>query len=145
MSKRAAGKTQLLLQPKVKVLETNFADMKAGQRMVVPTPDLIRNVIEGVPQGQQLSLPALRNLLASRAGTEVACPVTTSLFLRKLVEAEWSKLQTLPAEERDASLKSLLPFWRAIHPKMPLYKKLDPAIQSFVLAQRESEGISISS
>ncbi len=81
MSKRAAGKTQLLLQPKVKVLETNFADMKAGQRMVVPTPDLIRNVIEGVPQGQQLSLPALRNLLASRAGTEVACPVTTSLFL----------------------------------------------------------------
>jgi hypothetical protein len=142
MSKRAVKKSQPSAEPKVKVLETNFADMKAGQTMLVPTPELIRSVIEGMSLGEQLSLSCLREVLAARASTQVACPVTTSISLRKLIVAEWSKHQTLPNGKPVISLNAMLPFWRVVNPSMSLYKKLDPAIQSFVLAQREHEGIS---
>jgi hypothetical protein len=142
MSKQAVDKTQLLSEPKVKVLETNFADMKAGQTMVVPTPELIRSVIEDTSEGQQLSLSALREVLAARTSAEVACPVTTSIFLRKLIVMEWAQRQKLPTGELENSQRTTLPFWRVVNPTMPLHKKLDPAIQSFILAQREHEGIS---
>lgn len=142
MKKRAVKKAPTSSDPKVKVLETNFADMKAGQTMVVPTPELIRSVIEGTSEGEHLSLPALRELLSARTTADVACPVTTSIFLRKLIMPEWSKFQMLPTGEPDTSLKAMLPFWRVVNPTMPLYKKLDPAIQLFVLSKREHEGIS---
>jgi hypothetical protein len=142
MKKRAVKKAPTSSDPKVKVLETNFADMKAGQTMVVPTPELIRSVIEGTSEGEHLSLPALRELLSARTTADVACPVTTSIFLRKLIMTEWSKFQMLPTGEPDTSLKAMLPFWRVVNPTMPLYKKLDPAIQLFVLSKREHEGIS---
>jgi hypothetical protein len=142
MSKRAVNKAQPPSEPKVKVLETNFADMKAGQTMVVPTPELVRSVIEATSEGMPFSLSDLRQELAARASAEVACPVTTSIFLRKLIVTEWSKHQTLLSGDPDISLKAMFPFWRVVDPKMPLYKKLDPAIQSFVLTQRDRENIS---
>lgn len=142
MSKRAVDKAHFSSQPKVKVLETNFADMQAGQTMVVPTPELIRSVIEGTSKGEQFALTSLRQALAARVSAEVACPVTTSIFLRKLIVTEWSQKQALPTGEPENSLKPMLPFWRVVNPTMPLYKKLDSAIQSFILAQRQQEGIS---
>lgn len=142
MKKRAVKKSPTSSDPKVKVLETNFADMKAGQTMVIPTPELIRSVIEGTSEGEHLSLPALRKLLAARTSADVACPVTTGIFLRKLIMTEWSKHKMLPTGKPDTSLKAMLPFWRVVNPTMPLYKKLDPAIQLFVLSKREHEGIS---
>ncbi len=142
MKKRTVKKSPTSSDPKVKVLETNFADMKAGQTMVVPTPELIRSVIEGTSEGEQLSLSALRKALAARTTADVACPVTTSIFLRKLIMSEWSKHQVLLTGEPDISLNAMLPFWRVVNPAMPLYKKLDPAIQVFVLSKREHEGIS---
>jgi hypothetical protein len=116
--------------------------MKAGQTMVVPTPELIRSVIEGMSEGEQLSFAAFRGLLAVRSTADVACPVTTSIFLRKLIIAEWSKQQGLPTGDPDNSPSEILPFWRVVSPAMPLYKKLDPAIQLFVLSKRKYEGIS---
>lgn len=87
-------------------------------------------------------VPALRELLAARTTADVACPVTTSIFLRKLIMTEWSKHKMLPTGEPDNSLKAMLPFWRVVNPTMALYKKLDPAIQLFVLSKHEHEGIS---
>ena len=141
MSKRAVDKAQPLSEPKVKVLETNFADMKAEQTMVVPTPELIRSIIEATSEGEQLSLTDLRQVLAARTSADVACPVTTSIFLRKLILMEWSKRHELLNGEPDISPKAILPFWRVVNPMQPLYKKLDPAIQSFILTQRQHEGI----
>lgn len=141
MRKRAIDKAKSLPEPKVKVLETNFADMKAGQTMVVPTPELIQSVIEATSKGKEFSLSDLRQALAEQTSAEVACPVTTSIFLRKLIVSEWSQHQTLPSEQDGSSSKAMFPFWRVINPTMPLYKKLDPAIQSFILAQRKNEGI----
>jgi hypothetical protein len=142
MSKQVLDYAQLLSQPKVKVLETNFADMKAGQTMVVPTTELIRYTIEAMSEGESFSLSDLRQAMATRVTAEVACPVTTSIFLRKLIVTECSQYQPLPTGEPDNSIKAMLPFWRVVNPTMPLFKKLDLAIQSFILAQRKREGIS---
>ena len=141
MRKRAIDKAKSLPEPKVKVLETNFADMKVGQTMVVPTPELIQSVIKAIPKGKELSLSALRQALAELTSAEVACPVTTSIFLRKLIVSEWSQHQTLPNEKDRSSPKAILPFWRVVNPTMPLYKKLEPAIQSFILLQRKIDGL----
>ncbi|MCU0721856.1 MAG: hypothetical protein MUC83_19250 [Pirellula sp.] len=141
MRKRAIDKAKSLPEPKVKVLETNFADMKAGQTMVVPTPELIQSVVEATSKGKELSLSTLRQALAERTSAEVACPVTTSIFLRKLIVSEWAQHQTLSDEKEGSSPKVMFPFWRVVNPTMPLYKKLEPAIQAFIVSQRALEGI----
>ncbi len=141
MSKQAVNKKQAPSTPKLKVLETDFADMRTGQTMVVPTPELIRSVIEETYHGQALTLTSLRQALATRTSAEVACPVTTSIFLRKLITAEWEQQQTSATAGQNKTSVAMLPFWRVVSPSMPLYKKLDPAIQSFLLAQRRQEGI----
>jgi hypothetical protein len=127
--------------PKLKVLETNFADMRTGQLMVIPTSELIREAIEDTSFGQALSLTDLRKALAARTQAEVACPVTTSIFLRKLIQAEWSASQTQSDRARKNSSTTMLPFWRVINQGMPLFKKLEPAVQAFILAQRKDEGL----
>lgn len=119
-------------EPKVKVLETPFADMKVGQRMAIGTPDILRQLIATLPKGRVISLKELRQLLAQHLNAEVACPVTTSMYLRIAVEAAFatSKRQTLAQE---------FPFWRAIEAKSPLFKKLDTMVQDYILKMQTEE------
>ncbi len=51
-------------EPKVKVLKTNFADMRAGQIMAIATPRLIAQVVKTIPKGAEWSLTQLRTKLA---------------------------------------------------------------------------------
>jgi hypothetical protein len=141
MSKRATNKTKVVSEPKLKVLETRFADMQPGQLMVVPTQELIKAVVEGTRKGQTLSIPELRQTLAKRVSADVACPVTTSIYLRKLIESEWSQEHSTPRDTELRSTKGLTPFWRVVAPDMPIYKKLEPSIQAFIVSQRALEGI----
>jgi hypothetical protein len=141
MSKRATNKTKVVSEPKLKVLETRFADMQPGQLMVVPTQELIKTVVEGTRKGQALSMPELRQTLAKRVSADVACPVTTSIYLRKLIESEWSQEHSTPRDTEHRSTKGLTPFWRVVAPGMPIYKKLEPSIQAFIVSQRALEGI----
>ncbi len=115
--------------------------MRIGQKMLIPTPELIRSVIESLQQGTSLSMSELRKALANRASAEVTCPVTTSLYLKKLVLAEWLKHQSSASNQQEESSEKMSPFWRVIDPTMPLFKKLDSVIQEFIMAQRGREGI----
>jgi hypothetical protein len=141
MSKRAVKNTKPVSEPKIKVLETHFADMRPGQLMVIPTPELIKTVIEGTQKGQALSMTNLRQALAKHVSAEVACPVTSSIYLRKLIESEWSQEHSTPRDAEHRSTKGLAPFWRVVAPGMPIYKKLDLSIQAFIESQRALEGI----
>lgn len=125
-------KSEKRYEPKVKLLKTNFGDMQTGQLMAIGTPQLITQLVKLIPKGHDCSLSELRMKLAKHLKADVACPVTTSMYLRIAIEAEVSD-----EKQGDAS-----PFWRVVSPQSPLFRKLPPAIQSKIISRRESEGIS---
>ena len=65
--------------------------MKEGQKMAAGTPSLILELTRGIPRGKTWTLLELRQALAKKLKAHVACPVTTSMFLRIGIENEISK------------------------------------------------------
>lgn len=129
MSLKQNKKTEYV--PKVKILTTNFADMKAGQKMAIGTPSLIANIIKKIPKGTELSLSELRFLIAKKLKAQVACPVTTSMYLRIAVETEYNSKK----------LRYSFPFWRVISPSSKVYQKFNPSLQKLIREKRSNEGL----
>ncbi len=102
----------------VKILDKDFADMKAGSKMYISNPKTIEAYIRKIPKGSSVDLKTLRNDLAIEHMAEVTCPVTTGIFLRIVAEAANEQL------EQGKSIGRITPFWRVVNEKMPLAKKL---------------------
>jgi hypothetical protein len=109
-------------EPKLKVLEVNFADMKVGQKMAIGTPEMILELTRKIPEGEQWTMKDLRIALAKKLKADVACPVTTSMFFRIAIEEVVA----------NGISKDTPPFWRAVEVNTPLFKKLSPASQNLV-------------
>ncbi len=105
-------------QPQVEVSTKDFAGIKAGQRMLIPTPQLIDAYIRQIPKGQRVDMATLRQDLALEHGAEVTCPLTTGIFLRIVAEAAYE------AYENGKPAKAITPFWRVIDEKSTTAKKL---------------------
>jgi len=105
-------------QPKVKKIETDFADIPAGSQMLVATPQLIDEYIRHIPKGKLVDPKTLRKDLALEHHADHTCPVSTGIFLRIVAEANLEKIQ------QGTALKSVTPFWRVIHPDSALAAKL---------------------
>jgi hypothetical protein len=86
-------------------------------RMVIPKPLDVDKLIRQVPKGKLVTGPVLCQELARRSNVEVACPITTGIFVRICSEAS--------EEERHAGKKMVTPYWRvlnsegALNPKFP--------------------------
>jgi hypothetical protein len=119
----------------VKIASKDFADMKAGQSMLLTTPKDVDAYIRKIPPGQSVSMKDLRTALAQSAGAEVACPVVTGIHLRTVAELVTTKLDTgvLPED--------VTPVWRVIEPKAPVIKKLEFG-GAKLMALRKAEGLS---
>jgi hypothetical protein len=103
----------------VKVAPKDFADIKAGQRMLLTTAKDVAAAIKAVPRGRQVDMKSLRATLARKHNAEIACPVVTGIHLRSVAEAV--------GEQLDAGIApaKVVPVWRAIGPKAPIWKKLE--------------------
>ena len=100
----------------IKQLDTNFADMKAGDLMLISTPQKIAEYINSIPKGENRDLSQMRIDLARQAKADITCPVTTGIFTRIIAERSLE----LMAEGKEA----IAPFWKVIDPKSSLAKKL---------------------
>lgn len=100
----------------VKLLDIDFADIKAGETMLISTPEKIAEYISTIPEQENRNLQKLRLDLAKAAGTDKTCPVTTSIFTRVVAERSLE----LMAEGKSP----IAPFWKVIEPDSPLAKKL---------------------
>lgn len=86
-------------------------------RMVIPKPLDVDDLIRHVPKGKLVTGPVLRQELARRSNADVACPITTGIFVRICAEAS--------EEERRAGKKVITPYWRVLNsegglnPKFP--------------------------
>jgi hypothetical protein len=127
-------KLQAAAQPVVKPAPMDFAGMKAGQVMLIPTPRLIDEFVSKLPAGKSMDLKALRLALAKKHRAEVTCPVTTGFHLRVVAEAAYEK------HRLGVSLTDITPFWRVIDAKTPMTKKLACGSE-FVRERRMAEGL----
>ena len=100
----------------IKVLDSNFSDMKVGEKMLIATPKIIDEYINQVPKSYTVDMKTMRKDLALTHQAEVTCPVTTGIFLRVVSEASFEKI--ILGE------KNPTPFWRVVDPKSKLAKKL---------------------
>ncbi len=114
----------------VKILEKDFADMKAGQKMLISSPEEISKYISNIPEGMTITQNEMRLALAEEKGADTTCPVTTGIFLRIAIE---EVLRVFNISE------SPLPFWRVVDEKHPVLKKLGvPASDIIHMRQNES-------
>ena len=99
----------------VKMLEKNFSDMKAGEKMLISSPEVISSYISRIPVGTTITPKEMRHALAKEKGADNTCPVTTGIFLRIAIEEVLGvfKIDDAP-----------IPFWRVIDEKHPILKKL---------------------
>lgn len=121
-------------KPEIETAAKDFAGIRAGQRMLIPTPQLVDAYIRQIPKGQTSDAATLRNDLAMQHGAEVTCPLTTGIFLRIAAEAAYEEFQNGKAVE------NITPFWRVLNEQSPAAKKLTFGID-FLREQRRREGI----
>lgn len=91
----------------------------AGGSMVVSTPAEVNALIRVLKPGEVITLDELRNALARRHNTTVACPVSTAIFVNMSARAaEENRAIGMPDAE-------LTPYWRVLkkggflNPKYP--------------------------
>lgn len=104
--------------PKVVVLEKAFGGAPAGARMVIASPQAVKEELLKIPSGETMTAAEIRQKLAKRFDADFACPITTGIFLRIVSECA---LEELAAGKSDSSVA---PFWRAVEPQSALASKL---------------------
>lgn len=120
--------------PVVEKADKDFAGIKTGQMMLIPTPKIVDAYIRQIPKGRQTDILTLRKDLAAEYHAEVTCPLTTGIFIRIAAEAAYEEF------EKGKPLNKITPFWRVISEKSPAAKKLTFGTK-FLIEQRKNEGI----
>ena len=115
----------------VKTIEKNFADLKAGERILISSPRSIANYVAKIPCGTEKSVKLMRRELAENANADNTCPLTCGIFLRIAIDA---------SIEQSNGAKPDLPFWRVIDRNSSLIKKL-PISEKYLTELRTSEGL----
>ena len=115
----------------VKIIEKNFADLKAGEKMLISSPRSIANYVAKIPYGTEKSVKLMRLELAENDNADNTCPLTCGIFLRIAIEASL---------EQSNGAKPDLPFWRVIDRNSSLIKKL-PISEKYLTELRTSEGL----
>jgi len=122
-------------EPEVIVVDKEFAGIPVGTKMLIATPKVIHNYVQQIPVGKEVDWQTLRKDLAIQFEAETTCPTTTSIFLRIAAEVAIEKYS------KGTPLDQVMPFWRVIHPKLPIAKRLSCGV-SFIKEQRRKENLS---
>ena len=141
MRRHASGKRKSWIDkldaaplPQVKPALMDFAGMKKGEVMLIPSPRLIEAFIRAIPIGSFIDIRQLRRELARQNGAEVTCPITTGFHLRIVAEAAFE------AHGRGEPLEAITPFWRVLDEASPTSKKLTFGLD-FLRDRRREEGL----
>ncbi len=121
-------------QPKLQVLEKSMAGIPVGGILLVPTPQLVKQFIDQIPQGNSVTFAQMRQQIAQIHNGDGSCPLTTSTAARIVAEAAWEEIQAGKDPEQ------VTPFWRAIEPESSVAKKL-ACSSAFIEHMRKLEGI----
>ena len=118
----------------IKILDKNFSDLKAGEKMYISSPEIITKYIEKIPFGVQKSLKEVRLELAKKVKADNTCPVTTGIFLRKSIQMYFEKYK---------KYDKVFPFWRIISEKHPIVKKLNLNVNKITNLRKKEKLINL--
>ncbi len=137
MAKRTwTEKLNAPVKREVKPAPKDFADIKAGQMMLLTTAKDVDAYVRRLPAGTDIGTTALRAGLARKYKADIACPVVTGIHFRTVAEVAGEQLDAgLPAAD-------VAPVWRALPPKSPVWKKLENGADRF-RQLRKAEGLPI--
>ena len=93
---------------RLKRLDKNFAGMKAGQMMLLPSPKLIDEFLKEVAVGTKLDAVLLRKELAKHQKADVTCPIATGFAIKIVAEAAFEKLN------QGTDVSEVTPVWRVL-------------------------------
>ena len=119
-------------QPKMVVLDKDFAGVKKGQKLFVATPKIVDDYIRKIPYGETRTIERMRRELARRRKGDATCPVSSAIFIRISAQSAVDDL------ENGKTTSEVTPFWRLLTSEDKIAKKL--TIDSeWIDIQRESE------
>lgn len=119
-------------KPEIEVLKKPFADIEAGEKMLIPTPQLVDAYIRNIPKGKETTMAQMRKDLAAEYHADKTCPLTSGIFLRIVAEAAHEEMQ------QGKSISKITPYWRIIDEKTTTAKKLTVGME-FLKEQRKKE------
>ena len=99
--------------PKVKRAPVHWG----GGLMVIPHPKEVLAIMKSVPHGRTLNLDTIRAQLAKAHNSDIACPMTTGIFVSLAAHAH---------EEGSDSV----PYWRTLRKNGELNAKLPGGIEA---------------
>lgn len=103
--------------PKIVKLSGKAATGWGGNRMVVPSPLEVDALMKKVAKGKLITVNEIRQALAKKFKTDIACPLTSGIFTWIAANAA--------EEQRQQGKKSFTPWWRTLktggelNPKYP--------------------------
>jgi hypothetical protein len=130
VQKRDVQKSHKIVSP----IPAGFPAGKDADSMVVSTPLEINGILRRVPEGELTTLDEVRGYLAGRYATDIACPVSTAIFINIAAAAA--------EEERAQGVANITPYWRTLRPG----GKLNPKYPGGVEKQKallEAEGFTV--
>ena len=132
MAKSWAEKLNGAKPAHVSVLDKPFGGLKAGEKIYVATPILVRDYMRKIRKGKTKTIAEMRDEFARANKAKGTCPITSSIFARIAAEAALDEMAAgKPAEK-------ITPFWRLIEPKNPIAKKLSCG-PAFIEKMRKAE------
>ena len=120
--------------PVIEKADKDFAGVKTGQILLIPTPKLVDAYIRQIPKGKQVDVKTIRKDLAAEYHAEITCPLTTGIFIHIAAEAAYEQY------EKGISINKITPFWRVISENSPAAKKLSFGTR-LLTELRKKEGI----
>ncbi|MDX2139728.1 MAG: MGMT family protein [Chloroflexota bacterium] len=118
----------------VSPIPEGFPGWKDASSMVVSTPLEVDSIVRKVPEGRLVTLTEIRAYLAQQYGTDIACPVSTAIYLNIVAAA---------AEEmREQGESHIAPYWRVLKPDGKLNEKYPGGVEA-QKAKLEAEGYTL--
>lgn len=121
-------KLERVQESKVVAIPSKMQERFGRGKMLIPRPLDVDALIRKVPRGKLVTQAQLRETLAHACGADVACPITTGIFIRIAAEAA--------CEDAREGKSRITPYWRVIRDDGRLLEKLPggPAAQADQLA-----------
>jgi hypothetical protein len=123
-------------EAEIEVMKKSFADVEVGEKLLIPTPQIVEAYIRNITKGKETTMAQMRKDLAAEYHADKTCPLTSGIFLRIVAEAAHEELA------HGKPISKIAPYWRIMDEKSNAAKKLTVGTD-FLKEQRKKEKLGI--
>ena len=96
--------------PKIVEVPEKWKKRYGEGKMVIPSPKEVMEIMEKIPKGKVITVKEIREVLAKKHGVDIACPLTTGIFI-------WIVANMAEEEKKN------IPYWRTLKSNGQLNEK----------------------